>query len=1219
MTAAMMPDYLSSSLAAARGFDLPPPSTLASTDVPFDGSRLSTPRPTSVRQTRKRALSTSPYPDSFDINSMIRFSPNSLVSMIHGSRSSSASAGSYGHLSAGHLSPAFGLHPGMSTGHLQQLHQLMRSGSLPTSPAAFLSHPGMLTPFHHQTGMFIPPPFHMPPAVPAASAKNEPQGSPKVESSAIVSSTVDSSDEPTPPGDAVKKKSSSSPKHRSSSHRRSSSPPSAPFPHFLSHAHATPSRSEADTPAGEKDEPDFQETNCHWKGCGREFMNPDDLVKHINNDHIHANKKSFVCRWEHCCREEKPFKAQYMLVVHMRRHTGEKPHRCTRQSQAALSAVDMATVSPDPRRCYKAYSRLENLKTHLRSHTGEKPYMCEFPGCTKAFSNASDRAKHQNRTHSNEKPYVCKAPDCTKRYTDPSSLRKHVKTVHGPDFYASKKHKGNDHPGYNPSSVTSRDGSMGGGHPSPSTPMSEFAKTASVSSPSVKSEEANSPGTPSGGAEGGGLGGAAGGGSGPEPMSDSLMGGGYHHQPISENHVSTTVDALEEDEGLDLWSENEATPRRVVEGGRGIGGGGGTMALSAPIPGPPSLAKRKGVKGGRMAVKGTTTTTFSNDRRMTDLLVTLSPHSPSDRRMTDLHRKINDLRMTGAAAGAVASSAGARGKEGGPHSLSGPSRRGSSQSSSASSAYGSMRPSLCSRRSSENSQMSAPHRPLPPSSPAFDSGSPSASRRGSESSRLQPSADYSTPSYLQTSSHLQRLQRRALGGGFGPSGNLVGQPQSAPQPHSSNGSSYAAGPPSRRASDPVGYNPSQYPTPYPASQSRGEGYSLPPTAAHGARLTRHNSYGDFSSYDAYASGLRSHGYGQNMGGATLQPINYSTQVAQQQQPRYPSMGGPHPQSTAYQYPSEPANTGMQPCADASNRSMPGYPQYPTGNAAETTAGYPARDQVRFASPGLPPPPAYPSNNPASLNAQSAMPQSAALPTDGAEYYQQRNLPPTQYAYPSAAGSTGPQQQASGYTAPVNNPAMYNMSTPTTPFPTEPQQAWTSPANPPQPGPFHCCGHPALPNLPYQMYRQPCQSCQSRNCTPVPSANYRASVQQQWVNNVPPETRENMVFASQPVNRETVQASAVPAAADSTGGAPMRSDAYQRTLEYVQQCQQWRQQQGGPPKADAAREATQQIPKPPDQINPEVPVAPPPGNMIVADMNGSLNALSEENRYWQMMQ
>lgn len=79
-----------------------------------------------------------------------------------------------------------------------------------------------------------------------------------------------------------------------------------------------------------KDEPgDFIETNCHWKDCSIEFMSQEDLVKHINNDHIQTNKKAFVCRWEECSRGEKPFKAQYMLVVHMRRHTGEKPHKCT--------------------------------------------------------------------------------------------------------------------------------------------------------------------------------------------------------------------------------------------------------------------------------------------------------------------------------------------------------------------------------------------------------------------------------------------------------------------------------------------------------------------------------------------------------------------------------------------------------------------------------------------------------------------------------------------------------------------------------------------------------------------------------------------------------------------------------------------------------------------------------------------------------------------------
>lgn len=91
---------------------LPPPSTVASTELPYSiDSRLPSPCPSSaIRQSRKRALSSSPYSDSFDINSMIRFSPNSLVnSLVNGSRSSSAS-GSYGHLSAGALSPALNMH-----------------------------------------------------------------------------------------------------------------------------------------------------------------------------------------------------------------------------------------------------------------------------------------------------------------------------------------------------------------------------------------------------------------------------------------------------------------------------------------------------------------------------------------------------------------------------------------------------------------------------------------------------------------------------------------------------------------------------------------------------------------------------------------------------------------------------------------------------------------------------------------------------------------------------------------------------------------------------------------------------------------------------------------------------------------------------------------------------------------------------------------------------
>lgn len=76
----------------------------------------------------------------------------------------------------------------------------------------------------------------------------------------------------------------------------------------------------ADTTDAKDDGGNFFETNCHWRGCGLEFLTQDELVRHINTDHIHGNKKSFVCRWETCSRDEKPFKAQYMLVVHMRRY-----------------------------------------------------------------------------------------------------------------------------------------------------------------------------------------------------------------------------------------------------------------------------------------------------------------------------------------------------------------------------------------------------------------------------------------------------------------------------------------------------------------------------------------------------------------------------------------------------------------------------------------------------------------------------------------------------------------------------------------------------------------------------------------------------------------------------------------------------------------------------------------------------------------------------------
>ncbi|KAJ8259378.1 hypothetical protein COCON_G00183900 [Conger conger] len=350
-----------------------------------DGSRFSTPR-SMLKLSKKRALSISPLSDaSVDLQTVIRTSPNSLVAFVN-SRCGPNSTGSYGHLSVSTMSPSMGYssYPSRPQGNMYGGGTPLVHPPGPCQPPRMLSHN---------------PRLHAPPKH-CHQMKTEPVlGS--VMDSLSVKGLEDRSE-----GDVA------SP---------SSTGTQDPLLGLL--------EGREDLDKEEKPEPEaVYETNCHWESCSKEFDTQEHLVHHINNEHIHGEKKEFVCHWQDCSREQRPFKAQYMLVVHMRRHTGEKPHKCTFEG------------------CNKAYSRLENLKTHLRSHTGEKPYVCEHEGCNKAFSNASDRAKHQNRTHSNEKPYVCKIPGCTKRYTDPSSLRKHVKTVHGPEAHITKKHRGDAGP-----------------------------------------------------------------------------------------------------------------------------------------------------------------------------------------------------------------------------------------------------------------------------------------------------------------------------------------------------------------------------------------------------------------------------------------------------------------------------------------------------------------------------------------------------------------------------------------------------------------------------------------------------------------------------------------------------------------------------------------------------------------------------------------------------
>uniref|UniRef100_A0A7E4W4B3 C2H2-type domain-containing protein n=1 Tax=Panagrellus redivivus TaxID=6233 RepID=A0A7E4W4B3_PANRE len=203
------------------------------------------------------------------------------------------------------------------------------------------------------------------------------------------------------PNDSSNQSTSSVKENRKISHR-----------HRHEAAKLTPQGTLAEEP---DDQGDDEVLNCEWEGCETVITGLKNLVNHVITAHVQT-QTVYCCKWDKCPRT-RPFNAQYMLLLHVRRHTGERPHIC---------------YYPD---CRKAYSRLENLKTHIRTHTGERPYACEHTGCGKAFSNASDRAKHQSRTHSDIKPYICIVVNCNKSYTDPSSLRKHIKTQHGDRAY----------------------------------------------------------------------------------------------------------------------------------------------------------------------------------------------------------------------------------------------------------------------------------------------------------------------------------------------------------------------------------------------------------------------------------------------------------------------------------------------------------------------------------------------------------------------------------------------------------------------------------------------------------------------------------------------------------------------------------------------------------------------------------------------------------------